>query len=165
MENRKLLERFINELINMRSAQTISAVIPQKGAIVNVADRVLVGVVKQSSRKGYYQSFENGTAELYYTGPQFPSTIALHNLHYFIPYLPDCGIRDVYEITGIRTIKGNEAKQQEGSSDKHDDLRLAFNLRYSRSISDDYRKIDTRGMIGYTFIDTTFSDVEKRITE
>ncbi|MBR1881377.1 MAG: restriction endonuclease-like protein, partial [Prevotella sp.] len=51
--NRQLLEHFIHELIAMKSASTIAQVIPQKGAFVEVGDRVLIGVVKPSSRKDY----------------------------------------------------------------------------------------------------------------
>ncbi len=153
--NRQLLEHFIHELIAMKSASAIAHVIPQKGAFVEVGDRVLIGVVRPSSRKDYNKSFEEGRAKLYYTGRNFPSTIMLHNLHYFIPYFPEKGIRDVYEITGVRTITARDAKQLEGT-EVTDDIRLAFELTYSRNLSDDFVKISTRGMIKDTFIDTTF---------
>lgn len=161
VENRKLLEHFIEELINMKSATTISKVIPQKGAYMEVADRVLVGNVKPSNRKGYYEDFENGCARLYYTGAKFPSTIALHNLHFFVPYFKEKGIRDVYEIEKIRTIKGSEAKQLEGIDEQKDDIRLAFELKFSRRLSTDFQMIKTEGMIAYSFIDTTFDKLER----
>ncbi|MBQ8657229.1 MAG: restriction endonuclease-like protein [Prevotella sp.] len=157
--NRQLLEHFIHELIAMKSASTIAQVIPQKGAFVEVGDRVLIGVVRPSSRKDYNKSFEEGRAKLYYTGRNFPSTIMLHNLHYFIPYFPEKGIRDVYEITGVRTITARDAKQLEGT-EVVDDIRLAFELTFSRSLSDDFVKVNTRGMIKDTFIDTTFGNLE-----
>lgn len=159
--NRVLLEQFIRELINTTSATTISKVIPQKGAFVEVGDRVLIGVVKQSNRKNYYEDFENGVATLYYTGSQFPSTIALHNLHFFMPYFKGKGIRDVYEIKSIQTIRSSVAKQLEGVNEGHDDIRLAFNLKFVRKLSDDIRKIKTNGMINDTFIDTTFGEIER----
>ena len=161
--NRQLLEKFIKELIGMKSSATISNVIPQKGAFMEVGDRVLVSLVKPSNRKNYYEDFENGCAELYYTGAKFPSTIALHNLHFLVPYFKNRGIRDVYEIVKIRTIKGNEAKQLEGEGEQGDDIRLAFELRFSRRLFDDYRKINTEGMIDYAFIDTHFEKLEKLI--
>ena len=163
VENRKLLVEFIESLIEMKSAATIANVIPQKGAFVEVGDRVLVGVVKPSNRKGYYENFEKGCAELYYTGPKFPSTIALHNLHYFIPYFKDKGIRDVYEIVKIRTIKGSEAKQLEGVREQEDDIRLGLELKFCRKLSDDYQTINTEGMISYTFLDTTFDALENLV--
>ena len=150
--NRKLLEQFIKELIDTKSAETISKVIPQKGTFVNVPNRVLIGLVRANIQK-----FENGIADLYYTGAKFPSTISLDNLHFFIPYLKDKGIRDVYEITKIRTITSREAKQNE---DAGDDLRLAFHLKFHHTLLDDFIRIDTSKMANYTFIDTYFEELD-----
>lgn len=163
-ENRKLLEDFIKELINTKSATTIAKVIPQKGTFMEVGDRVLIGLVKESSRKNYLKKFEEGTADLYYTGPLFPTTIALHNLHYFIPYFKDKGIRDVYEITRVRTIKGSEAKQIDIEEGK-DDLRLAFHLKPHHHLSEEYRALKPHVLIEYTFLDTTFGELEKYLAE
>ena len=151
-DNRALLEEFIKSLILTESATTISKVIPQKGTIVNVPNRVLIGLAK-----GNIQKFEDRIADLYYTGPRFPSTISLDNLHYFIPYFKDRGIRDVYEITKIRTITGREAKQTE---DAGDDLRLAFHLKFHHALSEDFIKIDTSKMVSYTFVDTYFEKLD-----
>lgn len=151
-DNRALLEDFIKSLILTGSATTISKVIPQKGTIVNVPNRVLIGLAK-----GNIQKFENRIADLYYTGPRFPSTISLDNLHFFIPYFKDRGIRDVYEITKIRTITGREAKQTE---DADDDLRLAFHLKFHHALSEDFIKIDTSKMVSYTFVDTYFEKLD-----
>lgn len=158
--NRQLLERFIEELILTKSYETISKVIPQKGSLLQVPNRLLIGLVGNSSRPGYTQSFLDGNATLYHTGPKFPTTISLHDLHYFIPYIKSKGVRDIYEIVRVRTITGKEAKQTEGE-DATDDMRLAFELRFSRKLFDDYRPIDTHKMISYTFIDTTFDEIEK----
>lgn len=158
--NRQLLERFIEELILTKSYETISKVIPQKGALLQVPNRLLIGLVGNSSRPGYTQSFLDGNATLYHTGPKFPTTISLHDLYYFIPYIKSKGVRDIYEIVRVRTITGKEAKQTEGE-DATDDMRLAFELRFSRKLFDDYRPIDTHKMISYTFIDTTFDEIEK----
>lgn len=96
MHNRQLLEQFIEELIQNKSHETISKVIPQKGALLKVPNRVLVGLVGNSTRPGYTQSFHDGNATLYYTGPKFPTTISLHDLNYFIPYIKGEGVRDIY---------------------------------------------------------------------
>ena len=157
--NRKLLEQFIEGLINTKSQETISRVIPQKGTFVDVGNRVLIGLVGNSVRRGYTQSFLDGTATLYYTGKQFPTTIALQNLHFFMPYIKGQGIRDVYEIVRIRTITGRDAKQIE--ADVTDDMRLAFELRFSRKLFDNYRPINTHKLINYTFMDTTFNKINE----
>ena len=161
--NRNLLEHFIEGLINTKSQETISRVIPQKGTFVDVGNRVLIGLVGNSVRRGYTQSFLDGTATLYYTGKQFPTTIALQNLHFFIPYIKGQGIRDVYEIVRVRTITAKEAKQTESDEVPADDLRLAFELRFSKQLFFDYQKIDTRKLVNYTFIDTKFDNLNKII--
>ena len=159
MHNRQLLEQFIEELIQNKSHETISKVIPQKGALLKVPNRVLVGLVGNSTRPGYTQSFHDGNATLYYTGPKFPTTISLHDLNYFIPYIKGEGVRDIYEIMRVRTITSKEAKQVEGD-EVTDDMRLAFELRFSRKLFANYQPIDTHKLINYTFIDTTFDKMD-----
>lgn len=80
---------------------------------MEVGDRVLIGMVRESSRKNYLKKFEEGTADLYYTGPSFPTSIALHNLHYFIPYFKGKGIRDVYETSNPQPPSKNEIELKE----------------------------------------------------
>ena len=160
--NRLLLETFIKELIGMKSSETIANVIPQKGSIVHVPDRVLVGVVRPSSRKDYELKFKESRADLYYTRANFPTTISLDGLHYFIPYFKEKGVNDVYRIKRIRTITGKEAKQDESAGD---DLRLAFELEFSHKLGDDFMLINTHGLIKDTFLDTTFEDFISRIKE
>ena len=157
--NRLLLEQFINQLIAMKSQEVISRVIPQKGTFVEVGSRVLIGLVTNSSRKGYLQSFIDGNASLYYTGSHFPTTIALQGLHFFMPYIKGEGIRDVYEIVRVRTITAKEAKHSEGDEGK-DDLRLAFELQFVRKQYADLQPIHTGKLINYTFIDTTFDRLD-----
>ncbi len=158
--NRQLLEQFIEQLISTKSQETISKVIPQKGTFVEVGNRVLIGLVTNSSRKGYFQSFKDGNATLYYTGSHFPTTIALQNLRYFMPYFKGEGIRDVYEIMKVRTITSKEVKQTE-ENEETNDLRLAFELRYFRKQHANIQPINTSKMINYTFIDTTFDELDK----
>lgn len=160
--NRQLLEDFIEQLIDKKSQEIIFKVIPQKGTFVEVGNRVLIGLVTNSSRKGYLQSFKDGNATLYYTGRHFPTTIALQNLHYFMPYFKGEGIRDAYEIMSVRTITSKEVKQIEGDEDTND-LRLAFELRYFRKQYASIQPINTSKMINYTFIDTTFEELDKLV--
>lgn len=159
VENRKLLANFIDELIHTKSYETIANVIPQKGAYVEVGNRVLIGLVKEDSR--LFQAFMDGTATLYYTGSKFPTTIALQDLHFFMPYIKGKGIRDVYEIVKVRTITSKEAKQTEIDDADSKALRLAFELRFVRNQYAEFQPIDTTKMIGYTFVDTTFDRLEK----
>ena len=157
--NRKFLEDFIDRLIRRKSTETIAEVIPHKGTVLEVHDRVLIGIVKPSSRKDYNKKFKEGTADLYYTRANFPTTISLDGLHYFIPYFEGEGIRDVYKITSIRTITGSEAKQDEGADANTSDLRLAFKLEFSHKLWDNLRMIDIHRLIKHAFIDTTFDGI------
>lgn len=158
VENRKLLENFIDKLIHTKSYETIAHVIPQKGAYVEVGNRVLIGLVKEDNR--LFQAFMDGTATLYYSGKQFPTTIALQDLHFFMPYIKGKGIRDVYEIVKVRTITGKEAKQTDEDDADSKALRLAFELRYARKQYAEFQPIDTTKMIVHTFVDTTFDKLE-----
>lgn len=159
VENRKLLENFIEELIQAKSYETIAHVIPQKGTYVEVGNRVLIGLVKEDNIQ--YQAFADGTATLYYTGKQFPTTIALQDLHFFMPYIKGQGVRDVYEITKVRTITSKEAKQTDEDDADSKALRLAFELKYVRKQYANLQPIDTTRMIGYTYVDTTFEKLEE----
>lgn len=159
VENRKLLENFIDELIHAKSYETIAHVIPQKGAYVEVGNRVLIGLVKEDSR--LFQAFMDGTATLYYTGSKFPTTIALQDLHFFMPYIKGKGIRDVYEIVKVRTITGKEAKQTEIDDADSEALRLAFELRNVRKQYAEFHSVDASKWVGYTFIDTTFDKLDE----
>ena len=159
VENRKLLENFIDELIHTKSYETIAHVIPQKGAYVEVGNRVLIGLVKENNR--LFQAFMDGTATLYYSGKQFPTTIALQDLHFFMPYIKGKGIRDVYEIVKVRTITDKEAKQTDEDDADSKALRLAFELRYVRKQYAEFQPIDTTKMIVHTFVDTTFDKLEE----
>ncbi len=132
---------------------------PQKGAYVEVGNRVLIGLVKEDNR--LYQDFLNGTATLYYTGRQFPTTIALQDLHFFMPYIKGEGVRDVYEITKVRTITSKEAKITNEDDTESKALRLAFELRYVRKQYANYQPVETNKWIGYTFIDTTFDKLDE----
>ena len=163
VENRKLLEKFIEELILTKSYETIANVIPQKGAYVEVGNRVLIGLVKEDNRQ--YQAFMDGTATLYYTGKQFPTTIALQDLHFFMPYIKGQGVRDVYEIRKVRTITGKEAKQTDAEDADSKALRLAFELRFVRKQYTNFQSINTTKMIGYTFIDTTFDKLGECVSK
>ena len=149
-ENRQLLGGFIQKLIADKSKETIERVIPQKGATVEVSNRVLVGIVKQNSDK-----FENGTATIYYTRSHFPTTISLDHLRWFAPYIKGKGVRDVYEITRIRTITSAEAKNDEAAGN---DLRLAFELGLCRRLSDGYKPCELNVL--ESFRDTTIGELE-----
>ncbi|MBO7597397.1 MAG: DUF2357 domain-containing protein [Bacteroidales bacterium] len=150
-ENRQLLENFIGSLIDEKSSNLIQKVIPQKGTVLELYDRVLIGVVAHNE-----DQFINGSAKLYYTREKFPTTIALDNLHYFMPFYKERGILNVFKITKIRTITSSEAKSDVSAGEG---LRISFELEYSHKMFEDFVKIKTSGMILNTFIDTKLDDL------
>ena len=79
-----------------------------------------------------------------------------------MPYIKGQGVRDVYEITRVRTISAKEAKQQDGEEGEND-IRLAFELRFVRRQYPCYQPVDSK-MVGYTFIDTTFDELDGIVT-
>ena len=150
-ENRQLLENFIGSLIDEKSSNLIQKVIPQKGTVLELYDRVLIGVVAHNE-----DQFINGSAKLYYTREKFPTTIALDNLHYFMPFYKERGILNVFKITKIRTITSSEAKSDVSVGEG---LRIGFELEYSHKMFEDFVKIKTSVMILNTFIDTKLDDL------
>lgn len=151
--NRKLLEEFVASLIGKHSTDIVADVIPQKGSFVEVSNRVLIGLVKHARQ---VEAFENGEGTLYYTGRQFPTMIALHDLHYFAPYIKGKGIRDVYEITKVRTISSKEIKGEDAS----EDLRLAFHLANPNRLYDTFKGVKLS--IDYSFAETTLEELYKK---
>ncbi len=119
--------------------------------------------VKPSARAGYYEAFENSNADLYYTGVQFPTTVSLHDLHFFMPYIKNKGIRDVYEVIKVRTTTSKEAHQV--PTDPDNDMRIAFQLKFHHRLYSDFRRIDLTQMKGHTFIDTTFGEIDSLLID
>ena len=141
-----LLADFIRELLERHAVDIVEQVIPQKGTTLAVKSRVLVGMVKGDNPQ--YARFQDGTATRYYSGGTFPTTIPLDGLDYFAPYLEGQGVRDLYLVTGIHT-----AAKAKGPDD--DKLRLTFDLRFSRPLFADCKRIPLP--IQHTFNDTTLS--------
>ncbi len=144
----ELLTNFIKELLNKHAVEIVEQVIPQKGATLEVKNRVLIGVVKPDNPQ--YVNFLNGAATSYYSGNTFPTTIPLDGMDYFAPYIPDKGIRDLYLVTGIHT----STKAKWADNDK---LRITFDLVFARPLFTDYRMVLLP--IQHTFNDTTLDQL------
>ena len=145
----ELLSDFIKDLLSKHAVEIVEQVIPQKGTTLEVKNRVLVGVVKPDNPQ--YENFKDGTASFYYSGDTFPSTIPLDGIDYFAPYIPDKGIRDLYEVTKIHT-----ATKTKSESDNK--LRIVFEIKYNRQLRHDYTKI-SKPLIQYTYLDTTLDQL------
>ena len=110
---------------------------------------VLVSLVKNDS----IDLFLDGSARLYYTGRKFPSTVALNKLYYFMPYVKQKGIRDIYLITIARVGSKHEVHP---NADEND-LRLVFEIEKVGQLFDDYKPIELK--IWHTFTDTNLKAI------
>lgn len=110
---------------------------------------VLISLVKEDNTAPYLEQ----SARIYYTGKEFPSTVALNKLYYFMPYLKGKGIRDLYLIKIARV--GTKAEVLPESGDET--LRLVFEIEFVQQLFPDYKKVPLE--IWYTFTDTTLSKI------
>ncbi len=114
---------------------------------------VLVSLVKNDN----IDRFLDGSANIYYTGKKFPSTVALNKLYYFMPYMKHKGIRDLYLIKIARVGTKKEVHPECDDND----FRLVFEIGYVGQLFDDYQPI--RLEIWQSFTDTTISDLPAKL--
>lgn len=110
---------------------------------------VLVSFVPNKRVKLYL----NGSADVYYTGKRFPRTVALNKLFYFIPYVKNRGIRDLYLIKIARV--GSKSEVEHGADPN--DLRLIFELEFIKQLFSDYTPHKLR--IWETFTNTNLDAI------
>ena len=104
---------------------------PKKQYTLDPAKHLLIGLVKKDNEK-YFLKEE--PTKIYYTGKTktFPSTVAINKLYYFMPYIKEKGVRDLYLIRLVRI--GNKAEIHQESKDE--DPRLVFEMEYLESLPD-----------------------------
>lgn len=113
---------------------------------------VLICLVKDDNVK----HFLDQSSKIYYTGKQFPSSVALNKLYYFMPYIKRKGIRDLYLIKIARV-----GSRKEGQPDNNpNDIRLVFEIEFVKQLFNDYKRIDLE--IWHTYIDTTINKLLER---
>ena len=124
---------------------------PKKTVALDQTKRLLIGLVKEDNNEYF---LDNAPTKIYYTGKtrNFPSTIALNKLYYFMPYIKGKGVRDLYVIRIARI--GNKAEIHPQSKDK--EPRLVFELELIKQFSD---YINIQPNILYTYRDTTLGYV------
>jgi len=114
---------------------------------------VLVCYVKPE----YNIDYLNRTANFYYTGHNFPSSVVINKMHYFIPYLKGKGIKDLYLIKVVRV--GTKKDMIADSTDNT--LRLIFEIEFIAGLFEDYKPIHLN--VWHTFSDTKLSEIVKII--
>lgn len=110
----------------------------EKPFVINVSKKhyqldpvkhLFIGLVKKDNEE-YFLKKE--PTKIYYTGKAktFPSTISINKLHYFMPYIKEKGVCDLYLIKTARI--GNKSEIHPESKDK--EPRLVFELEYLKSL-------------------------------
>ncbi len=127
---------------------------PKKTVVLDPMKRVLIGLVREDNEEYF---LDGGQTKIYYTGKtkNFPSTIALNKLFYFMPYIKGKGVKDIYLIKIARI--GNKAEIHPKSNDK--EPRLVFDLELIHQFKD-YKPIQLN--IFHTYRDTTLLAVEDK---
>lgn len=102
---------------------------PKKQYTLDPTKHLLIGLVKKDN-EDYFLKEE--PTKIYYTGKtkSFPSTVVLNKLYYFMPYIKEKGVRDLYLIRVARI--GNKAEIHPKSNDE--EPRLVFELEYLESL-------------------------------
>ena len=116
---------------------------------LNTQKNVLVCLVKKENLAPYLDH----SAKIYYTGKNFPSTVKLNHLYYFMPYTKKKGIRDLYLIRVARIGTKYEVRKDADPND----LRLVFEIEFVKQLFPDYKPI--RLAIWDTFTDTTLDKI------
>ena len=114
---------------------------------------ILISLVKNDN----VDLFLDGSARIYYTGKRFPSTVALNKLYYFVPYVKQKGIRDIYLIKIARVGSKHEVHPEADEND----LRLVFEIEKVGQLFDDYKSVELK--IWHTFTDTNVKSLLKEI--
>ena len=129
---------------------------PKKQYTLDPAKHLLIGLIKKDNEE-YFLKEE--PTKIYYTGKTktFPSTDAINKLYYFMPYIKEKGIRDLYLIRLVRI--GNKAEIHPESKDE--ESRLVFELEYLESLPE-YEMIS---LTRYWYKDTLLGRVFKEHRE
>ena len=122
---------------------------PTKDKYLDISKNVLVSLVKNENVAPYLEQ----DARIYYTGKDFPSTVKLNQLYYFMPYVKKRGIRDLYFIRVARIGSKHEVQVKAAPND----LRLVFEIEFVKQLFDDYKPINLE--IWHTFTDTTLNEI------
>ena len=127
---------------------------PKKSVVLDSMKHVLIGLVK-ADNEAYF--LDGVPTKIYYTGKtkNFPSTIALNKLFYFMPYIKGKGVKDLYLIKIARI--GTKAEIHPSSKDT--EPRLLFDLELIHQFPDYY---PIRPNIFHTYRDTTLLAIKDK---
>jgi len=120
---------------------------------IQMDKNVLISYVKSDIIEFYLDR----SAKVYYTGKRFPSTVLLNKLYYFMPYMKNKGIRDLYLIKVARVGSKKELRPE----CKENDFRLVFEIEFVKQLFNDYQLVNLE--IWHTFTDTKMKDLLAKV--
>ncbi len=125
---------------------------PKKQYTLDLTKHLLIGLVKKDNEENF---LKGEPTKIYYTGKtkSFPSTVAINKLYYFMPYIKEKGVKDLYLIRVARI--GSKSEVNEKSND--DAPRLVFELEYLESLPE-YKTVS---LTRYWFKDTFLGRIIK----
>ena len=129
---------------------------PKKQYALDSTKHLLIGLVKKDNEE-YFLKEE--PTKIYYTGKAktFPSTVSINKLYYFMPYIKEKGVRDLYLIRVARIGKKTEIQPRS----KDEEPRLVFELEYLESLPD-YKMVNlNRYWYKDTLLGRVFKECEK----
>lgn len=101
----------------------------------------------------YIVPYTTQNARVYFTGREFPSTIKLNTLYYFMPYTKGKGIRDLYLIEVARVGTKHEFVHEADAQD----YRIVFEIKFIKQLFNNYKPIKL--MIWHNYTDTNLRAV------
>ena len=125
---------------------------PTRKLYLDFTKNCLISFVKEDNFEQYLEQ----SAKIYYTGKKFPSSVALNELYYFMPYLKGKGVRDLYFIKMARV--GTRKEGQSGNDPN--DFRLVFEIEFVGWLLEDCKFVELK--IWRTFTDTTMQELLRR---
>lgn len=118
---------------------------------INFNKHVLISLVSRENIAAYL----NKSAKIYYTGKNFPSTLLLDKLFYFMPYIKGKGVKDLYLIKIVRV----GSKQEIYPECSDNSSRIIFEVEYVKQLFEVFMPVHLN--IWHTFTNTTLFELLK----
>jgi hypothetical protein len=144
-----VLEQYPTNIVQNQPAKSLFDFADDGTTELEKDKNVLVSLVKADN----FEQYLDQSAKVYYTGKKFPSTVALNKLYYFMPYLKQKGVRDLYLIKIARVGTKKEVHPECDDND----FRLVFEIEFVKQLFDEYKPIELK--IWHTFTDTKIDSI------
>lgn len=149
LDFKSVIEQYPKHIVTNEVPKSLFDCLDTERIDVETDKNVLVSLVKADN----FEQYLDQSAKVYYTGKKFPSTVALNKLYYFMPYLKQKGVRDLYLIKIARVGTKKEVHPECDDND----FRLVFEIEFVKQLFDEYKPIELK--IWHTFTDTKIDSI------